>query len=100
MEKIALQGTTWVLVIAKIGSSSLGKIVVNGKGMSAIFFDLDKAKSGGSREKGPQINCKTHSHCYSGYSRGKVSLLKAIRNWCFRLPHPIFTPVEINLLPF
>lgn len=33
-------------VVAKIGSSSLGKIVVNGKGMSAYFFDLDKAKSG------------------------------------------------------
>jgi len=33
-------------VVAKIGPSSLGKIVVNGKGMSAYFFDLDKAKSG------------------------------------------------------
>jgi predicted lipoprotein with Yx(FWY)xxD motif len=33
-------------LVAKIGSSSLGKIVVNGQGMSAYFFDLDRAKSG------------------------------------------------------
>lgn len=32
--------------VLKIGSSSLGKIVVNGKGMSAYFFDMDKANSG------------------------------------------------------
>lgn len=33
-------------VVAKVGSSSLGKIVVNGKGMSAYYFDMDKAHSG------------------------------------------------------
>ncbi len=33
-------------VVAKVGSSSLGKIVVNGKGMTAYYFDLDKANSG------------------------------------------------------
>ncbi len=33
-------------VVAKVGSSSLGNIVVNGKGMTAYFFDLDKANSG------------------------------------------------------
>lgn len=32
--------------VAKIGSSPLGKIVVNGKGMSAYYFDMDKAHSG------------------------------------------------------
>jgi predicted lipoprotein with Yx(FWY)xxD motif len=44
-------------VVAKIGSSSLGKIVVNGKGMSAYFFDLDKAKSGVSACTG---KCSAH----------------------------------------
>lgn len=33
-------------VVAKVGSTSLGKIVVNGKGMSAYYFDMDKAHSG------------------------------------------------------
>ena len=33
-------------IAAKVGSSSLGKIVVNGKGMSAYYFDMDKAHSG------------------------------------------------------
>ena len=33
-------------VVAKVGSSSLGRIVVNGKGMTAYFFNLDKAHSG------------------------------------------------------
>jgi len=33
-------------VVAKVGSTPLGKIVVDGKGMSAYFFDLDKANSG------------------------------------------------------
>lgn len=33
-------------VVAKVGPSSLGKIVVNGKGMSAYYFDMDKAHSG------------------------------------------------------
>ena len=33
-------------LVAKVGSSSLGKIVVNGKGMSAYYFDLDRAHSG------------------------------------------------------
>lgn len=33
-------------VVAKVGTSSLGKIVVNGKGMSAYYFDMDKAHSG------------------------------------------------------
>jgi predicted lipoprotein with Yx(FWY)xxD motif len=33
-------------LVAKVASSSLGKIVVNGKGMSAYYFDLDKAHSG------------------------------------------------------
>jgi len=33
-------------VVVKVGASSLGKIVVNGKGMSAYFFDMDKANSG------------------------------------------------------
>jgi predicted lipoprotein with Yx(FWY)xxD motif len=33
-------------IVAKVGSSSLGKIVVNGKGMSAYYFDMDKAHSG------------------------------------------------------
>lgn len=33
-------------VVAKVGPSPLGKIVVNGKGMSAYFFDMDKAHSG------------------------------------------------------
>jgi predicted lipoprotein with Yx(FWY)xxD motif len=44
-------------VIAKIGSSSLGKIVVNSKGMSAYFFNLDKAKSGVSSCTG---KCSAH----------------------------------------
>lgn len=30
----------------KVGSSSFGKIIVNIKGMSAYYYDLDKAKSG------------------------------------------------------
>ena len=33
-------------LVAKVGSTSLGKIVVNGKGMTAYFFDFDKANSG------------------------------------------------------
>lgn len=33
-------------VVAKVASSTLGKIVVNGKGMSAYYFDMDKAHSG------------------------------------------------------
>lgn len=33
-------------VVAKVGPSPLGKIVVDGRGMSAYFFDLDKANSG------------------------------------------------------
>ncbi|MBI3428701.1 MAG: hypothetical protein HY050_01295 [Actinobacteria bacterium] len=32
----------------KVGTTKLGKIVVNGKGMSAYFYDLDKANSGKS----------------------------------------------------
>ncbi len=32
----------------KVGSSKLGKIVINGRGMSAYFYDLDKANSGRS----------------------------------------------------
>lgn len=33
-------------IVAKVSTTSLGKIVVNSKGMSAYFFDLDKANSG------------------------------------------------------
>ena len=33
-------------VIAKVGKTPMGKVIVNGKGMSAYFFDLDKAHSG------------------------------------------------------
>jgi predicted lipoprotein with Yx(FWY)xxD motif len=33
-------------IVAKVGSSSLGQIVVNGKGMSAYYFNMDKAHSG------------------------------------------------------
>jgi len=33
-------------VAAKVGKAPMGKIVVNGKGMSAYFFDLDTANSG------------------------------------------------------
>lgn len=33
-------------IVAKVGSSPLGRIVVNGKGMSAYYFDMDKAHSG------------------------------------------------------
>lgn len=33
-------------VVAKVGSTSLGKIIVDSKGMSAYFFNLDKAHSG------------------------------------------------------
>ncbi len=44
-------------VVAKVGSSSLGKIVVNGKGMTAYFFDLDKANSGVSACSG---TCATY----------------------------------------
>lgn len=33
-------------LVAKVGSSPLGKIIVNGKGMSAYYFDMDKAHTG------------------------------------------------------
>lgn len=39
-------------IVVKVGSSSLGTIVVNGKGMSAYFFDKDKAHSGVSQCSG------------------------------------------------
>lgn len=44
-------------VVAKVGPSSLGKIVVNGQGMTAYFFDLDKANSGVSACSG---TCAAH----------------------------------------
>ena len=44
----SLTGAYAANVVAKVGSTSLGKIVVNGKGMTAYFFDLDKAHSGKS----------------------------------------------------
>lgn len=42
----SITGAYAATVVAKVGTSSLGKIVVNGKGMTAYFFDLDKAHSG------------------------------------------------------
>ena len=44
----SVTGAYAATVLAKVGSTSLGKIVVNGKGMTAYFFDLDKAHSGKS----------------------------------------------------
>ena len=35
-------------VVAKVGNTSLGKVVVNNKGMSIYVFDLDKVGSGAS----------------------------------------------------
>lgn len=61
-------------VVAKVGSSSLGKIVVNGKGMTAYFFDLDKAHSGVSACSGtcaaywPAITSTTAKPNVSGIS--------------------------------
>lgn len=61
-------------VVAKVGTSSLGKIVVDGKGMSAYFFDLDKANSGVSACSGicatnwPAITSMTAKPNVSGIS--------------------------------
>ncbi len=61
-------------VVAKIGSSPLGKIVVNGKGMTAYYFDLDKAHSGVSACSGscavlwPAIMSTTVKPTVSGIS--------------------------------
>ena len=38
---------------AKVAATALGKIVVDGNGMTAYFFDLDKANSGTSACTGP-----------------------------------------------
>lgn len=67
-------------VVLKVGPSSLGKIVVNGKGMSAYFFDLDKANSGVSVCSGecaanwPAITSATAKPSVSGI-KGKVGTI-------------------------
>lgn len=61
-------------------STSLGRIVVNGKGMTAYFYDLDKANSGVSACTGncaiqwPPIISKTKKITVSGV-KGKITLL-------------------------
>lgn len=67
-------------MVLKVGSSSLGKIVVNGKGMSAYFFDRDKANSGLSACSGecaanwPAITTRTTKLSISGI-KGKVGTI-------------------------
>lgn len=67
-------------VVLKVGTSSLGKIVVNGKGMSAYFFDLDKANSGVSACTGqcaanwPAITTTTTKPKVAGF-KGKVGTI-------------------------
>ena len=63
-----------------VASTPLGKIVVNGKGMTAYFYDLDTANSGVSACTGscsiqwPAIISKTKKVTLSGV-KGKVTLL-------------------------
>lgn len=85
-------------VSAKVGSSSLGKIVVNGKGMSAYYFDMDKANSGVSVCSGecaanwPAITSSTKKASVSGI-RGKIGTI-AIKDGGFQVTingRPIYT---------
>lgn len=69
-------------VVAKVGTTPLGKVVVNGKGMSAYYFDLDKAHSGASACSGqcsanwPAITSTTAKPIVSGIKGvvGTISL--------------------------
>lgn len=67
-------------MVLKIGPSSLGKIVVNGKGMSAYYFDMDKANSGVSACSGecaanwPAITSTTKKPSVLGI-KGKVGTI-------------------------
>ena len=64
----------------KVGSSKLGKIVINGRGLSAYFYDLDKANSGKSACSGaclkywPPILSPTSKPLVSGVS-GHISTI-------------------------
>ena len=61
-------------IVAKVGTTPLGKVVVDGKGMSAYYFDLDKANSGSSACTGqcsanwPAITSNTAKPTVSGIS--------------------------------
>ena len=67
-------------ITIKVGSSKLGKIVINGRGMSAYFYDLDKANSGKSACSGaclkywPPLLSPTSKPLVSGVS-GHISTI-------------------------
>ena len=66
-------------VVAKVGSSSLGKIVVNGKGLSAYYFDMDKAQSGVSVCSGI---CSTHwPAILTSTAKPHVAGIKGVVGW-------------------
>ena len=64
----------------KVGTTKLGKIVVNGKGMTAYFYDLDRANSGKSACSGacltywPPILSGTSKPIAAGLS-GRISTI-------------------------
>lgn len=78
-----------------ITSTPLGKIVVNGKGMTAYFYDLDKAHSGVSACTGscstnwPAIISKSTKITVTGI-KGKVTLLAHTRQIAIN-GRPIYT---------
>lgn len=78
-----------------IASTSLGKIVVNGKGMTAYFYDLDKAHSGVSACTGncsknwPAIISKSAKITAVGI-KGKITLLAHTRQIAIN-GRPIYT---------
>ena len=78
---VASAGATSAASIGiKVASTKFGKIVVNGRGMSAYFYDLDKANSGKSVCSGvcltywPPILSATSKPTASGIS-GRISTI-------------------------